>query len=50
MSSWPPSSRSPHCYSLPRTRTKALVVQFGWTAPGQIVVRLADALASQRLE
>jgi threonine dehydrogenase-like Zn-dependent dehydrogenase len=29
MSSWPPSSRSPRCYSLPRTRTKALVVQFG---------------------
>jgi hypothetical protein len=48
MSSWPPSSRSPRCYSPPRTKTKALVVQFGCTAPGQIVVRLADALASQR--
>jgi transposase len=29
MSSWPPSSRSPRCYSPPRTRTKALMVQFG---------------------
>ena len=29
MSSWPLSSRSPRCYSPPRTRTKALVVQFG---------------------
>ena len=29
MPAWPPSSRSPCCYSPPRTRTKALVVQFG---------------------
>jgi hypothetical protein len=43
MSSWPPSSRSPRCYSPPRTRTKALAAQSGATAPGQIVVRLADA-------
>ena len=33
MSSWPPSSRSPCCYSPPRIRTKALLqVRAGWRA------------------
>src|SRR3954466_8928615 len=37
MSSWPPSSRLPRCYSPPRTRTMALALsgapQFGQSSP-----------------
>jgi|HubBroStandDraft_2_1064218.scaffolds.fasta_scaffold04354_8 hypothetical protein len=47
MSSWPPSSRSPRCCSLPRTRTEALEVGGNPTPPRAATIEVPVGIGAQ---